>query len=266
MGFDISDNTIVATSTSMINEFTYGPTSIHIFSKDPESGEWTETQTIKSDSGDLVKAYYNISISGDRFAVHSYLDENLTQGSVQIFENIEGTWELVKEILPPEDAKNHFGYNVSMGDVFAVATDKADSKSLPYGTTYIFHKDYDPENPDTEYKNNWGLFEKYEVTDESVTPLMGSVAVIDGDTLSMGAAPAILKAGDPMTPYIEKLKTPEFKETPDETETPDESEVNDEKEAADEMEIDDSDSVEETTDTENNDKKEKSSGCSVMVF
>jgi hypothetical protein len=72
----------------------------------------------------------------------------------------------------------------------------------------------------------------------------------------MGAAPTILKAGGPLTPYIEKLKTPEFAD-----ETPDESEVNDEKETNS-----DGDSVEETTDTENKDKKEKSSGCSVMVF
>ena len=256
MGFDISDNTIVATSTSMKDEFTYGPTSIHIFSKDPESGEWSETQTIKSDSGDLVKAYYNISIFKDRFIVHSYLDENLTQGSAQIFQNREGTWELVKEILPPEDAKNHFGYNVSMGEDFAVATDKGNSKSLPYGTTYVFYKDYSPETPDAKAEDNWGLFKRFEVSDESVAPLMGSVAVIDGDTLSMGAAPTILKSGAPMTPYIEKLETPKFS-----SETPDESEVNDEKETNS-----DSDSVEETTDTENKDKEEKSSGCSVMVF
>ena len=128
-GFDISENTIVATSTSLMSEIVKGPTRIHIFEKNTESGEWKEVQTIKSEQTDDVKAYYNIAISGDRFIVHSYLDDAVSISSVQIFEKKEGTWELVKELLP-EDVENHFGYNVSIGDEFAVATDKGDSKII----------------------------------------------------------------------------------------------------------------------------------------
>jgi len=237
-------------------EYQSGPTSIHIFSKDPESGEWTETQTITSNFGESVKAYYRVSVSGDRFIVQALLDEELTQGSAQIFQNRGGTWHLIKEILPPEGAKNHFGWNVSMGTDFAVVTDKGNSKSLPYGTTYVFHKDYDPEIPDARTDDNWGLFKKFEVTDESVSPLMGSVAVIDGDTLSMGAAPSIFKKGEQLTPYIEKLSHPKFNET----------EENDETETNDDPEKTDNDPDEETEDTESVQKKESRSGCSVILL
>ena len=143
-------------------------------------------------------------------------------------------------------------------------------KSLPFGTTYVFHRDYDPENPEVKLENNWGLFEKYEVTDESVTPLMGSVAVIDGDTLSMGAAPSILKSNDDLTPYIEKLETPKFSETPDNETSDDEVydsfEKNDDSELPDENTVEGNDLGSETTDNDNVEKESKSSGCSTIIL
>ena len=276
-GFDISDNTIVATSTSLESEMIKGSTRVHIFEKNSESGEWEEIQTIKSEQTDYVKGYYNIAISGDHFVVHSYLDDAVSVSSVQIFEKKEGSWELVKELLP-EDVENNFGYNVSIGDEFAVATDKGYSKSLPFGTTYVFHKDYDPENPEVKLENNWGLYEKFEVTDESVTPLMGAVAVIDGNTLSMGAAPSILKSNNDLNPYIEKLEIPQFSEVQDDevsdneiddtTENTDEIELPDENEIVDnsgndEAEIKDTSEV---SDDNNEASSSESSGCSTIIL
>lgn len=265
VGYDISGDTIVATSTSMKDEFTYGPSSIHIFTKNTETGNWTETQTIVTNDTDPEKAFYNIAISGDRFIVHSYIDDNNSVGYVLIFEKKDGTWELIKRIIPDESVTGtHFGWNISISGDFAVATDKGDSKSLPFGNTYVFYKDYDPLNPDTRAENNWGLYKKYEVTEE--TPLMGSVVTLEGDILSMGAAPSILKAGSPLIPYIEKLDDPVFTDS----ETGD-IEVSDD--TTDEIaQNSDADSTvsdtEETLDTEENTVTENkdSSGCSALIF
>lgn len=264
-GFDISGDTIVATSTSQIDEFTIGPTSIHIFTRNTEDGTWKETQTIKSNQNERAKAFYRIAISGDRFIVQAFIDDSISTGSAQIFEKRDGLWEFVKELLPDNQVpQDHFGHNVSISGDFAAATDKGDSKSLPFGTTYIFYKDYDPLNPDTRTEGNWGLFKKYEVTEE--TPLMGSVVTLEGDILSMGAAPSILKGNNSLIPYIEKLEDPIFTDSDDETGDSDDSEIEDTEVNDNISENNDTDSTtEELPDIEENTNTD-SSGCSILVF
>lgn len=265
-GFDISENRIAATSASFINDFTYGPNFIYIFDLNEESGEWEESNRIEVDYQNPVDSFgYSISIEGDILIVSAFDYEGTGKGRAIIYEKIENEWQKIKVLAPDSsEDENYFGWNVSISGDFAVVTDRKEDKMLPYGTTYVFHRNYNPEDPESGIENNWGLYQKFEVTDESETPMKGALAVLKKETLSLGADPEVNNyVNSKITPYVEKLIPPVFTELPDEdvSEEADESIVDDmETPEADDNEINDDDvqAVE----------KDKSSGssCSAVII
>jgi len=208
---------------------------------------------------------YSISIEGDILIVSAFDYEGAGKGRAIIYEKIENEWQKIKVLAPDSsEDENYFGWNVSISGDFAVVTDRKEDKMLPYGTTYVFHRNYNPEDPEIELENNWGLYQKFEVTDESETPMKGALAVLKKETLSLGANPEVNNyVNSKITPYVEKLIPPVFSELPDE----------DVSEEADESKVDDMETPE-TDDIEINDndvqavEKDKSSGlsCSAVII
>ena len=264
----ISGNMIVATAGSLLTESEIGPNFIHIFTLNDETGEWDETQRIQVDYENPTDTLgLSVSIDDSRFIVTAFSYEGASLDRALIFEKIENEWKQIKVLAPdvdPQGKSSSFGWNVSISGDFAVVTDRAESIWMPYGNTYIYHRNYNPEDPEIELENNWGLYQKFEMTEESLMTMKGAVAVLKNNLLSLGADPGVNNyVNSKITPYVERLIPPVFSELPDEdvSEEADESIVDD-------METPEADDIEINDDDVQAVEKDKSSGssCSAVII
>lgn len=127
-----------------------GTGQVHVFTRDLVSGEWSEFQVLSApiDWPDAVRGFgKSVSLYGDILAISApgtdvwVPDPEIgvinSMGTVYIYTNVGGTWELSTRILPPTETYYlYFGANISLyGNDLAVATENQTYD----GPVYVFH-------------------------------------------------------------------------------------------------------------------------------
>ena len=251
----IYEDNIVVSATCFIDDLTVGNPSLHFYIFDAEKKEWVKDSVIVVEEVGQTQIFGNsLSLSGDYLLVSAREAGENKNGAALIYHKNERGWYVVKTLKPDENENTtYFGWNVSLDGEWAVVTDRTEDKHYPFGTTYAFHRRYNPEDPETAYPENWGLYEKYENNENDPEELKGAVMSIDSGNLSMGAAPAI--DGKKITPYFEELKLPVFTAVNDDDQEVDDedTDVNDVEEAPDAV-------VDETAELQDEDTSEQVSG------
>lgn len=114
--------------------------SVYVFEK--QDDVWTEVQKILPSNGEASARFgRNISVSENTLVITAPGQSNYT-GSVYVFENQDGTWIEVEEIISPDGIDmDNFGVSVSILDNrLAVMTMATYDEIIMPGTVYLFNR------------------------------------------------------------------------------------------------------------------------------
>ena len=144
---DIDGDTIIVGSPARVSKTRQG--SVYVISND--GSDWAVRQNLTGSRSEIGDNFGDsVSISGSRFAVGAYLNEEngVSGGGVYIFSENGGSWSQSQFIRPREiDAGNIFGTDVYIdGDDLVIGDSGDDTNANASGAAYLFRpSDTNPE-------------------------------------------------------------------------------------------------------------------------
>ncbi|KPA16929.1 secreted protein containing Peptidase S8 and S53, subtilisin, kexin, sedolisin [Candidatus Magnetomorum sp. HK-1] len=156
--------------------------SAYIFAYDDDSNQWKEQAKIFPSDGESYDNFgCSVDISGDYAIIGAHMDDDQgnASGAAYIFKREVNTWIQQAKITADDGTEyDHFGYDVSISDHYAVIGAYADEpKGTKSGSAYIF------ENIN-EY---WQQIIKLIPEDGDKEDLFGMDVDISGNTVMVGA-------------------------------------------------------------------------------
>ena len=167
--------------------------SAYVFTKDPDSGEWTRKAKLTASDGEALDYFgHSVAVSGNTVLVGAYLDDREEtdtetgledSGSVYVFLKPSSTgWadgnETVKLAAAAADDDN-FGTSVALdGNTAVIGAPGDDDKGTDSGSAYFFTRDG---------LGNWDAGVELTADDGKPGDSFGISVTVDGDTAVVGA-------------------------------------------------------------------------------
>ncbi len=171
-----------------------GQGRVYIYKRDGgDSDNFSQVQLLQAPIPETnAKFGIRLEVDGDYAVISAEGETASADGSASIFgagvfyiyQNVGGTWTLVKRIESPNrgNTNNNFGRSVAIsGDNIVVGESGYDVVGGPeIGTAYVYNKD-------TGGTNNWGLVKQLDISTPRPYIRFGSAVGIDGDNVVVGA-------------------------------------------------------------------------------